>query len=74
MSRGGRRAAAVATLPSPILAAAFLLPASLSGRRLRRRRRRRRPVEGRESSRDFTDRLMRLCVDAFRPNGFPRLK
>jgi hypothetical protein len=38
------------------------------------RRRRRRPVEGRESSLDFTDRLMRLCVDAFGPNGLPRLE
>jgi hypothetical protein len=37
MSRGGRRAAAIATLPSPILAAASLPPASLSGRRRRRR-------------------------------------
>jgi hypothetical protein len=33
MSRGGRQAAATATLPSPILAAASLPPASPSGRR-----------------------------------------
>ncbi len=37
MSRGGRRATAIATLPSPILAAASLPPALLLGRRRRRR-------------------------------------
>jgi hypothetical protein len=42
MSQGERRAAAVATLPSPILAATSLPLALLSGRRRRRRRRRRR--------------------------------
>jgi hypothetical protein len=31
-------------------------------------------VEDRESSQDFADRLMRLCIDAFGPNGFPRLE
>ncbi|KAL3777866.1 hypothetical protein ACHAW5_003392 [Stephanodiscus triporus] len=31
-------------------------------------------VDDRESSQDFADRLMRLCVDAFGPNGFPRLE
>ncbi len=76
MSRGGRRAAAVATLPSPILAAASLPPACCwaGGGGGGRRRRRRRPVEGCESSRDFADRLMRLCVDAFGPYGFHRLE
>jgi hypothetical protein len=29
---------------------------------------------GLESSRDFADQLMRLCVDASGPNGFPRLE
>ncbi len=74
MLRGGRRAAAIAMLPSTILAAASLPPASLLGRRWRRRRRRQQHVECRELSRDFADRLMRLCVDAFGSNGFPRLE
>lgn len=29
-------------------------------------------VDDRESTQDFADRLMRLCIDAFGPNGFPR--
>ena len=75
MLGGGRRAASIATLPSPILAAASLPPALLLGRRRRQRRRRRQqPVKGCESSWDFGDQLMRLCVDAFRPNGFPHLE
>ncbi len=75
MLRGGQRTAAIAMLPSPILAAASLPPALLFGRRRRRQRRRRwQPVEGCESSRDFADWLMRLCIDAFGPNGFPHLE
>ncbi len=31
-------------------------------------------VEGCESSRDFADQLMRLCANAFGPNGFLRLE
>ncbi len=72
---GGRTAATVATLPSSVLAAVSLLLALLLGRQRRRRRRtRRQPVEGCESSRNFADWLMRLCGDAFGPNGFPRLE
>jgi hypothetical protein len=74
MSRGGQRAAAVATLPSPILAAASLPLPLLLGRRRRLRRRRRQPVDGRKSSGDFADWLMRLCIDPFGPNGFPCLE
>ena len=31
-------------------------------------------VDDRESPQDFADRLMRLCIDAFGPHGFPRLE
>ena len=31
-------------------------------------------VDDRESTQDFADRLMRLSIDAFGPNGFPRLE
>lgn len=31
-------------------------------------------VDDRESTQDFANRLMRLCIDAFGPNGFPRLE
>lgn len=31
-------------------------------------------VDDRESKQDFADRLMRLCIDAFGPHGFPRLE